>query len=129
MRRIIGTTIGATLAVIVAIAVMAASQHAGGVNNSMGEGSVRFVGDGVAANAGWRFQVLPYIEQDNVYRLSGTDYATVTSMMGDWESDWFEDHAEGDELDEDFGAATAVRTSSTWRALGTYNGGEVIAQD
>jgi prepilin-type processing-associated H-X9-DG protein len=128
MRRIIGT-IGATLAVIVAIAVVAASQHTGGVNSSMGDGSVRFVSDTLAANAGWQVQILPYIEQENVYRLSGADYATVTSMMGDRESDWFEDYENADELDEDFGAATAVRTSSTWRALGTYNGGEVIAQD
>jgi prepilin-type processing-associated H-X9-DG protein len=128
MRRIIGA-IGATLAVIVAIAVMAASQHTGGVNSSMGDGSVRLVSDSVAANAGWQFQILPYIEQESVYRLSGTDYATVTSMMGDRESGWFEDYDEGDELDEDFGAASAVRTSSIWRALGTYNGGEVVAQD
>jgi hypothetical protein len=30
-----------------------------------------------------------------------TVYATVTSVMGDNESDWFNDYDQGDQLDED----------------------------
>ena len=43
----------------------------------MGDGSVRFLRDSIA------------------------DFATVTSIMGDWEEDWFDDYEAGDELDED----------------------------
>ena len=107
MRRIIGS-IAAALALVAAIAVMAASQNAGGVNRSMGDG-----GGDVSASLG----------------SPQSDYATVTSMMGDWESDWFEDFEQGDGLDDDSGVATALRTASTWRALGTYNGGEVISAE
>ena len=99
MGRIIGT-IGATLAVVAALATTAAAQ---GCDEA---------------------------------RMS---HATVPSVMGeDWfaDGDWFEDQNEGDELDEDTlddwsptARLSAAITPSTWRAIGTPNGGEVITVD
>ena len=176
MRKIIGT-MGATLAIVGVIATSASADpvrsfHSGGINIGLADGSVRFVT--------WSVPILPYIEQENLYRLSGginssmgdgsvrfsgdsiaqqtwsaanspsggeflgTDYATVTSMMGDSESEWFEDHGEGDQLDElsaaitlptsansGDGSVSPVRDSispTTSRAIGSYNGGEVVSE-
>jgi prepilin-type processing-associated H-X9-DG protein len=105
MRKSIGT-IGATLAVIAAMATTAGlaeahnhreatkilkdptadntdvytfiasdapfrSTHSGGATFGLADGSVR--------NVMWSVPILPYIEQENLYRLSGA----VNSSMGD----------------------------------------------
>ena len=65
------------------------------VNVGLGDGSVRFIAQGISPQT-WREAHSP-----SGGEVLGTDYATVTSVMGDWEDDWFEDYEEGDELDED----------------------------
>ena len=99
MRRIIGT-IGATLAIVVVMATSAglaeahshreatkilkdptadnvdtyasvSSFHSTGANVGLADGSVRFVT--------WSAAILPFIEQENLYRMSGG----VNSSMGD----------------------------------------------
>jgi prepilin-type processing-associated H-X9-DG protein len=45
--------IGAAVAIVVVMATSTASQHPGGVNSSMGDGSVRFVAQGIAQQT-WR---------------------------------------------------------------------------
>jgi prepilin-type processing-associated H-X9-DG protein len=48
------------------------SSHSGGALIGLADGSVRFVT--------WSVPILPYIEQENLYRQSVADYATVTSI-------------------------------------------------
>jgi prepilin-type processing-associated H-X9-DG protein len=45
--------IGATVAIVVVMATSAASPHPGGVNSSMGDGSVRFVAQDIPSNVYW----------------------------------------------------------------------------
>ncbi len=117
MRKIIGTA-AATLAVAAAAAASATpanadtfgSRHAGGVNVALGDGSVRFVSNhpGSTASSTWPVLILPYIEQDSVYRQTA---------LGDI--------ARGD------GSVRSIRYSTlsiqTWQAMGTRNGGEVVS--
>jgi hypothetical protein len=93
MRRIIGT-IGATLAVVAVTAVSAAPANAAG------------------QAPGWSAQLLPYIEQDNLFRATSAGGLNIS--MGDGSVRFLRDSAV---------------SLQTWQAMGTRTGGEVVSSD
>lgn len=114
MRRIIGTA-AATLAVAAAIAASATpagadqSYHSSGVNVTLGDGSVRFISSSAGSSA-WGMLILPYIEQDSVYRQTGG----VNIAPGDGSVRFM---------------SNSTPSMQTYRALGTRAGGEVVSSD
>jgi prepilin-type processing-associated H-X9-DG protein len=86
-----------------------ASSHSGGINILLGDGSVRFV-NASTVNGSWMVDILPFIEQDNIFRSAPTSAAAVNFVMGD-------------------GSVRSVSGSidiAAWQALGTRSDGQVI---
>jgi prepilin-type processing-associated H-X9-DG protein len=142
MRRILGT-IGATLAVVAALATTATAQDRDEARTAyatvtwiMGdwvddwfedyeEGDQRdenmLEGTSRSASAGWHFQILPYIEQENLFRSGGEVLTSFGSA-----------HTEGANFTYGDGSVRFIAQGiapQTWTAADSHNGGEVLGSD
>ena len=83
------------------------SSHSGGSNFVFSDGSVRSVS---SSTGSWMVHILPYIEQDNLFRSAPTT-SVVNFVMAD-------------------GSVRSVQSSidlGAWQALGTRAGGEIVS--
>ena len=108
MRRIIGT-IGATLAIVTAMATPAGAQDA-----DLNPGAPQVVGSAYAS----------HVDGDGLG--DETQDPDGGGLGSDWEDDWFEDYEEGD-LDQEF-IAQSISPRTWWAAL-TPSGGESLGSD